>query len=95
MSQIDVEAAAKDLPGLIARARDGEEVVIVEDGQEVVKFVPVTRQQVVRLGLAEGKYKVPDDFDAPLQDDVLALFYEGPLFPAERNSIQRDDDVER
>jgi prevent-host-death family protein len=92
MSQIDVDAAAKDLHGLIARARDGEEVVIVEDGQEVAKLVPVAVSGELpprRLGLAEGKWAVPDDFDAPLPDDVLALFYEGPLFPPE--SPSRDE----
>ncbi len=70
-------------------------MVIVEGGQEIAKLVPVKRKQIVRLGVAEGKYKVPDDFDAPLPDDVLALFYEGTLFPDERISTRRNDDVER
>jgi prevent-host-death family protein len=84
MSQIDVDAAAKDLHGLIARARDGEEVVIVEDGQEVAKLVPVAVSGELpprQLGLARGKWDFLDDIDAPLPEDVLALFYEGPLFP--------------
>jgi prevent-host-death family protein len=92
MSQIDIDAAAADLHGLVARARSGEDVVLVADGQEVVRLVPVApRHQEVRLGLAEGRWKVPDDFDAPLPDDVLALFYDGPLFPDERQSEQPDD----
>ena len=84
MSQVEVEAAAEDLPGLIARARSGEEVVLVESGREVAKLVPVSIEAeppARQLGLARGKWDVPDDFDAPLPDDVLALFYEGPLFP--------------
>jgi prevent-host-death family protein len=86
MSQIEVDAAAKDLSGLIERARSGEEVVIVRGGEEVAKLVPVSASAGLSLrplGLAEGKWNVPDDFDAPLPDDVLALFYEGPLFPPE------------
>jgi prevent-host-death family protein len=86
MSQIEVEAAAEDLPGLIARARSGEEVVLVESGREVAKLVPVSAEAeppTRQLGLARGKWDVPEDFDAPLPDDVLALFYEGPLFPSD------------
>ena len=27
-----------------------------------------------RLGLLDGKFKIPDDFNAPLPDDVIAAF---------------------
>ena len=77
MSQIEIEAAAKDLPGLIARARLGEEVVLVESGREVAKLVPVEtsgQRRGVRLGRLEGQFKIPDDFDAPLPDEILNLF---------------------
>jgi antitoxin (DNA-binding transcriptional repressor) of toxin-antitoxin stability system len=77
MSQVEIEAAAKDLPGLVARARSGEEVVLVESGREVAKLVPVGtsgRGYTVRLGRLEGQFKIPDDFDAPLPDEILDLF---------------------
>lgn len=108
MSQVEVTDAAADLAGLIARARDGEEVVLIEEGHAVARLIAVSgpaaerdprvlgRPEGVsrdpdsvdapypaprRLGVAEGKFKVPDDFDAPLPDDLLDLFYNGPLFP--------------
>ena len=74
MSHIDIEAAAKDLHGLVNRARSGEEVVLIEDGREVAKLVPVAKpsdEELRQLGLARGRWTVPDDFDAPLPD---ALF---------------------
>jgi antitoxin (DNA-binding transcriptional repressor) of toxin-antitoxin stability system len=93
MSQIDVKAAAEDLPGLIARACAGEEVVLVESGREVVKLVPVAlpaEPPARKLGLARGKWDLPDDFDAPLPENVLALFYEGPLFPPQAPAGARE-----
>ena len=77
MSQIDVDDAAKDLSGLIARARSGEDVVIVQGGEEVVKLVPVRpagQGRVIRFGRLEGRFTIPDDFDAPLPDEILDLF---------------------
>jgi antitoxin (DNA-binding transcriptional repressor) of toxin-antitoxin stability system len=76
MSHIEIEAAAKDLHGLVNRARSGEEVVLIEDGREVAKLVPVAQDAAGdlpprRLGIARGEWKIPEDFDAPLPD---ALF---------------------
>lgn len=34
-----------------------------------------------RLGLARGVWTIADDFDAPLHDELVDLFYDGPLFP--------------
>lgn len=79
MSQVEIEGA--DLRALVERARGGEDVVLVEDGREIAKIVAAPSKQVIRLGLARGKYKAPDDFDASLPDDLLDLFYYGPIFP--------------
>jgi len=32
-------------------------------------------------GRLKGKVRVGDDFDAPLPDDLLKQFNEGPIFP--------------
>ena len=77
MSQVEIEAAAKDLHGLIKRARSGEEVILVEEGRQVARLVTLDealQQQPVRLGRLEGRFKIPDDFDAPLSDEILDLF---------------------
>lgn len=88
MSQVEISEAAVDLPGLIERVRGGEDVVLAERGQAVARLLPVVDEAAKTkpprlLGVAEGKFTIPDDFDAPLPDDILALFYEGPIFPDE------------
>jgi antitoxin (DNA-binding transcriptional repressor) of toxin-antitoxin stability system len=52
----------------------GEEVVITRRGEEVARLVPAQRTGGRRLGVDRGRYVVPDDFDAPLPDEVLAAF---------------------
>ena len=76
MTQVDIEAAAKDLHGLVERARSGEEVVLVENGEERARLVapPFGKRQHPRWGLLAGKARVPSDFDAPLPDEVLDSF---------------------
>ena len=44
-------------------------------GRPLVRGTPVEPAPVPRtLGTAKGDFVVPDDFDAPLPDDVLAEF---------------------
>ena len=81
MSQ--VEMADSDLRTLVERARNGEEVTITEHGCVVARIVAVKPEsrEPRQLGLARGKWKIPEDFDAPLPDDVIDLFYDGSIFP--------------
>ena len=86
MSQIEVSVAQANLRDVIERARGGENVTLVDQGRAVARVLPILDERAAakpprRLGVAEGKFVVPDDFDAPLPDDVLELFYEGPIFP--------------
>ena len=78
MSQIDIQAAAADLPALIERARCGEEVVLSAGGEALAKLVPLARStnvhQPVKLGRLEGRFNLPEDFDAPLPAEILDLF---------------------
>ena len=76
MSQIEVSEAAGDLRGLIDRVTEGEDVVLAVSGRIVAKLVPASSRQryPVQLGRLDGQFKIPDDFDAPLPDDLLDLF---------------------
>jgi antitoxin (DNA-binding transcriptional repressor) of toxin-antitoxin stability system len=41
----------------------------------MAKLTPLSKPQTNRVpGLDRGEIQIPDDFDAPLPDDVLALF---------------------
>lgn len=52
----------------------GQEVEISRGGEPVARIVPIRSAGTRRLGIDEGVFVVPDDFDAPLPDDVLATF---------------------
>ncbi|HET7700643.1 MAG TPA: type II toxin-antitoxin system Phd/YefM family antitoxin [Candidatus Limnocylindria bacterium] len=71
MKAVNIHEAKTHLSRLIARAVDGEEIVIAKAGRPVAKLVglakPVRRRE---LGLARGRIVIHDDFDAPLPRDI-------------------------
>jgi len=80
---VNVHEAKTELSRLLARAEQGEEIVIARAGKPVARLVPVAASGHTRVpGSARGEFRVPDDFDAPLPDDLLAAF-EGHTVAAE------------
>jgi prevent-host-death family protein len=76
MPTVNIHAAKTQLSRLVDAAAKGEEVVIARAGKPVarlVPFEPAKRPDRV-LGTMAGQFNIPDDFDAPLPDDLLALF---------------------
>lgn len=59
---------------LLRRVAAGEEIVIRKGGTVVAKLVPAGEPSPRRFGADEGVFVVPDDFDAPLPDEVLRTF---------------------
>ena len=60
---------------LLDRVQAGEEFVIARAGRPVARFGPVARpEKKRRLGLLDGELKVPDDFNKPLSDELIAAF---------------------
>ena len=73
--EVNVHEAKTHLSRLLKRAMEGEEVVIMRSGRPIVRLTPVqTAPASRRLGTAKGDFVVPDDFDAPLPNDTLAMF---------------------
>jgi len=61
------------LPGLLAMAKDGDEIIIEENGHELAKVIPSLTQNEVKprkfgRGRPEG-YFMSDDFDDELPDE--------------------------
>ena len=77
MSQIEIDEAGSDLRMLVQRARGGEEVTLSESGRVLARIVAVEADSPAKprqLGRLRGRFKVPDDFDRPLPDDLLDMF---------------------
>jgi prevent-host-death family protein len=71
---VGVHEAKTNLSKLLERVAAGEEIVITRRGEEVARLVPSGRTRARRFGVDRGRWVVPADFDAPLEDDVLTTF---------------------
>ncbi len=76
MSTISLEELQQDPAALLDRVEAGEHVVVVRGGRPVAELRPIAspRPGPRPFGLAAGAFTVPDDFDAPLPDDILREF---------------------
>jgi prevent-host-death family protein len=75
MEAVNVHEAKTHLSRLLERAMEGEEVVIMRAGRQLVRLTPVEQAPIRRkLGTAKGDFVVPDDFDAPLPEEILNEF---------------------
>jgi prevent-host-death family protein len=75
MRTVNIHAAKTQLSRLVAEAASGEEIVIAKAGKPVARLVPLAAARPKRrLGGLAGKVRIPEDFDAPLPDDLLDAF---------------------
>jgi len=72
---INIHEAKTHLSRLVEQAAAGREIVIAKAGKPLARLVPLALPvRVKKLGLLKGQIKVPDDFNAPLDAETLALF---------------------
>lgn len=69
MVSVNVQEAKTRLSELLARVERGESVVIARAGSPVAQLVPIDAVAPREFGVLD--LDVPDDFDAPLDDDEL------------------------
>ncbi len=74
MAAINVHEAKTNLSRLLVRVANGEEVVIARAGKPIARLVPMEPKVQRVIGRDDGLFEVPDDFDAPLPDEVLSHF---------------------
>jgi prevent-host-death family protein len=76
MSTISLQELQNDPGALLDRVEAGEHLVVIRGGRPVAELRPLVPSQPVPrpFGLCVGAFAVPDDFDAPLPDDILREF---------------------
>ena len=75
MEQVNIHQAKTHLSQLLTRAMAGENIVIAKAGKPMVRLVPIENPEEDRvLGIDEGLFVVPEDFNRPLPEDMLAAF---------------------
>lgn len=75
---VNIYDAKTQLSRLVDQAARGEDVVIARAGKPVARLTRIAPQlKKRRLGMLDGQFKVPDDFNAPLPADILSAFEGG------------------
>ena len=73
--QVNIHDAKTQFSKLIELTQAGEEFIIAKAGKPVARLIPISQEPRKRqLGLLDGAIQVPDDFNTPLPNDVLATF---------------------
>ncbi|HDL86114.1 MAG TPA: type II toxin-antitoxin system Phd/YefM family antitoxin [Candidatus Acetothermia bacterium] len=73
--QVNIHEAKTQLSKLLARVREGEEIIIAKAGKPIARLVPVVDRPSRRLpGSAKGKVTIASDFDAPLPEAIMQEF---------------------
>ena len=76
MLTISADQMLQDAAKFLGLVEGGETLVITRDNEPIAELKPVeaeTRPPRV-FGSMAGQFVVPDDFDAPLPDDILDAF---------------------
>jgi prevent-host-death family protein len=75
MKPVNVHEAKTGFSRLLAKVEHGDEIVIARAGKPVARLVAFDSAPAGPvLGVDAGVFVVPEDFDAPLPDDVIGAF---------------------
>ena len=75
MITVNIHEAKSQLSQLLRRVASGEEVIIARAGKPIARIVPIDPPREPRVpGTAKGMIRIPDDFDAPLPEEILREF---------------------
>jgi antitoxin (DNA-binding transcriptional repressor) of toxin-antitoxin stability system len=77
MTTINMLDAKTNLSKLVEAIESGAEteIIIARNGKPAARLTALApKKRTVKLGLAEGKFVVPDDFDAD-NEEIARLFF--------------------
>lgn len=73
--QVGVHEAKSRLSELLRAVAGGQEVDILRSGTPVAKIIQFPGGGTRALGIDQGRFTVPDDFDEPLPPEIEDDFY--------------------
>lgn len=75
MITVNIHEAKTHLSRLLKRVSMGEEVIIAKSGKPLARIVRLTDKPKKRIpGQDRGTFEIPEDFDAPLPEDIRKQF---------------------
>lgn len=73
---VNIHDAKTHFSKLINQALSGEEIIIAKGGKPLIRLTPYSEEPKHRHGgQFKGLIEVSDDFNDPLPEDILKLFY--------------------
>lgn len=83
MQQITVQEIQENPSKYLNQVEAGKSFIIVQEDKPIAELKPITNSKDNKkssrpIGLCKGEFTVPDDFDAPLPDGILNIFYTNP-----------------
>ena len=78
MKKVNIYEAKTRLSQLVEAAAAGNDVIIAKAGRPVARLTRLEKKTSKRrLGLLDGRFKIPEDFNRPLPEEVVRGFEEG------------------
>jgi len=75
VKKVNIYEAKTQLSRLVEEAASGEDVVIARAGRPVARLTQLQKTgRKRRLGLLDGRFKIPDDFNRSLPEEILRAF---------------------
>ena len=75
MTTVNIHEAKTHLSRLVDEVSAGAEIIIAKAGKPMARQMPISAPiRKKHLGLLKGRIKVPEDFNAPLDDETLSVF---------------------
>ena len=78
MKQVNIYEAKTQLSKLVDEAASGEDIIIARAGKPAARLTRLDREKGRRkLGLLNGQFKIPEDLNQPLPEEILKAFEGG------------------
>lgn len=76
IDQVNFDDLKKDFNKYFISIEQGKPLTIIKEGKPVAEILPLTSQINKKrpYGLCAGDFKLPDDFNAPLPNDIIQDF---------------------
>lgn len=75
MLNVSIDEIQRDPLKYLRQVEEGKTLIVVRCDRPIAELRPIPQTKLLRpLGLCEGEFTVPDDFDAPLPEDILSQF---------------------
>ena len=76
MLNVTVDELQRDLLKYLRQVEEGVSLAIFQADKAIAEIKPIApnKKQLRPFGLCAGEFTVPDDFDAPLPDEIINAF---------------------